>query len=55
MKRRPIASPVSKTGCPACDARRDGPCASVRYPSGRPTRFTSEFHHGRAAAAASAR
>jgi hypothetical protein len=55
MKRRSRASPISKTGWPARDARPNEPCASDPCPSGRPKRFTSEFGPERAAAAASAR
>ena len=55
MKRRSIASPAITIGCPAGGALPNEQCASDLYPSGRPTRFTSEFHSEWAAADASAR
>ena len=55
MKQQSMASPVVTIGFPAREASPDERCASDRYPSGRPSPFTSEFHPVRAAAAASAR
>ena len=55
MKPGSRASPVIKIACPACGSLPDERCASDRCPCGRPGMFASEFHPGRAAAAASAR